>query len=49
VVPAARLSGKVVTTALTHYSLTRYYAQVLGSTPLAAGAQAPDMKAAFGL
>lgn len=49
VVLAARLSGKVVTTALTHYSLTRYYAQVLGSTPLAAGAKAPDMKAAFGL
>ncbi len=49
VVLNARLSGKVVTSALTHYSLTRYYAQVLGATPLAAGAKAPDMKAAFGL
>ncbi len=45
----SRLSGAVVTTALTHYSLTKYYAQVLGATPLGAGAKAPDMKAAFGL
>jgi phosphatidylinositol-3-phosphatase len=49
VVLAARLSGKVVTTALTHYSLTRYYAQVLGAAPLRGGATAPDMKLAFGL
>ena len=30
------LAGKVVDTPLTHYSLTRYIAQVLGVTPLAA-------------
>jgi len=44
-----RLSGKVVSTALTHYSLTRYIAQVLGVAPLLNGATAPDMRAAFGL
>jgi hypothetical protein len=44
-----RLAGKVVTTALTHYSLTRYIAQVLGVAPLQNGATAPDMKSAFGL
>lgn len=49
VVMQASLSNKVVTTALTHYSLTRYYAQVLGVTPLRGGVTAPDMKAAFGL
>jgi phosphatidylinositol-3-phosphatase len=43
------LSGKVVGTPLTHYSLTRYIAQVLGVTPLMNGKTAPDMKAAFGL
>lgn len=49
VVMHAGLNGKVVTTPLTHYSLTKYYAQVLGVTPLLNGANAPDMKAAFGL
>jgi hypothetical protein len=44
-----RLSHKVVTTHLTHYSLTRYIAQVLGVAPLRNGRSAPDMKAAFGL
>lgn len=44
-----RLSGKVVSTPLTHYSLTRYIAQVLGVAPLRNGATAPDMQAAFGL
>ena len=44
-----RISHKVVSTPLTHYSLTRYIAQVLGVTPLHNGATAPDMKAAFGL
>jgi hypothetical protein len=44
-----RLSHKVVTSGLTHYSLTRYLAQVLGVKPLDNGATAPDMKAAFGL
>lgn len=44
-----RIAHKVVTTPLTHYSLTRYIAQVLGVTPLENGATAPDMRAAFGL
>jgi acid phosphatase len=43
------LSHKVVDTPLNHYSLTRYIAQVLGVSPLGNGADAPDMKAAFGL
>ena len=46
---STRLSHKVVTTHLTHYSLTRYIAQVLGVAPLRNGRSAPDMKAAFGL
>lgn len=46
---STRLSGKVVTSRLTHYSLTRYVAQVLGVHPLLNGAEAPDMRAAFGL
>lgn len=49
VVLNAALNGKVVTATLTHYSLNRYYAQVLGVPPLRSGATAPDMRAAFGL
>ena len=44
-----RLSHQVVTTELTHYSLTRFMAQVLGVPPLGEGATAPDLEAAFGL
>lgn len=44
-----RISHKVVSTPLTHYSLTRFIAQVLGVTPLQNGANAPDLRAAFGL
>jgi acid phosphatase len=44
-----RLSHKVVDTGLTHYSLTRYIAQVLRVAPLKNGATAPDMRTAFGL
>ncbi|WP_155918263.1 alkaline phosphatase family protein [Marmoricola sp. URHB0036] len=44
-----RISHKVVTTPLTHYSLTRFIAQLLGVKPLKNGATAPDMAAAFGL
>ncbi len=40
---------KVVTSPLTHYSLTRYIAQVLGVPPLGKSATAPDLKSAFGL
>jgi acid phosphatase len=43
------LSHRVVSTPLTHYSLTRFIAQVLGVVPLMHGRTAPDMKAAFGL
>ncbi len=49
VVMNASLHGKVVTTALNHYSLTRYYDQVLGAPPLNNAATAADMQAAFGL
>jgi len=44
-----KISHKVVSAPLTHYSLTRFIAQVLGVPPLQDGAKAPDMKAAFGL
>jgi hypothetical protein len=44
-----RLSAKVASTPLTHYSLTRFIAQVLGVEPLKQGGTAPDMKEAFGL
>lgn len=43
------LHGTVVATPLTHYSLTRYVAQILGVAPLRNGATAPDMRAAFGI
>jgi len=43
------LTGKVVGTPLTHYSLTRYIDEVLGVDPLREAAHAPDLKAAFGL
>ena len=47
----ASLDGRhaVVSTPLTHYSLTRLYAQVSGAVPLAAGATAPDLASAFDL
>ena len=48
VVMHAGTPHRVVTTALTHYSLTRYYAQVNGTTPLLKAGTAPDMRAAFG-
>lgn len=44
-----RLSHKVVDTPLTHYSLTRFIAEVLDVTPLGQGAGAPDLRTAFGL
>lgn len=40
---------QVVSTALTHYSLSRMLSQVSGSTGLNNAASAPDMAAAFGL
>ncbi len=43
------LDGVVVDTPLTHYSLTRFIADVLGVEPLGEGSDAPDMAAAFGL
>jgi acid phosphatase len=44
-----RLSHKVVTSHLTHYSLNRYIAHVLGVPAVRHGATAPDLRAAFGL
>jgi acid phosphatase len=44
-----RLHHRMVTSPLTHYSLTRFIAQVLGVKPLQNGATAPDLKTAFGL
>jgi hypothetical protein len=43
-----RLHHKVVTTPLTHYSLTRFIGQVLHQSPLGQGRTAPDLRAAFG-
>ena len=44
-----RIHHKVVSTPLTHYSLTAYMARILGVRPLQEGATAPDMRVAFGL
>lgn len=44
-----RLRHLVVTRPLTHYSLTRYVAEVLGVQPLGAAREAPDLRAAFGM
>jgi acid phosphatase len=49
VVAHPSLRGKVVHRRLTHYSLARLYAQVLGTSPLRRAAGAPDMARAFGL
>jgi phosphatidylinositol-3-phosphatase len=49
VVLDAGLNGAVVTTPLNHYSLTRFYAQTIGVTPLLNGATAPDLRSAFGM
>jgi phosphatidylinositol-3-phosphatase len=43
-----RLHHKVVTSPLTHYSLTRFIGQVLHQPPLRLGRTAPDMRTAFG-
>jgi hypothetical protein len=43
-----RLHHKVVGTRLTHYSLTRFIAQVLRVKPLRNGRTAPDLRTAFG-
>ncbi len=45
---STRLHHVVVTKPLTHYSLTRFIAEVLGQPPLGQGKTAPDMRAAFG-
>ena len=42
-------SHKVVSTALTHYSLSRFYSETTGGSPLRKAAAAPDMAEAFGL
>ncbi len=45
---STRLSHVVTDTTLTHYSLTRFIAQILGVKPLGQGLEAPDMVSAFG-
>ena len=42
-------TGTVVSTPLTHYSLSRLYSQVVGAPPLRKAAHAPDLAAAFNL
>ena len=49
VVAAPGLTGKLVTTALTHFSLTGLYDDVIGAPKLRAAATAPSFAAAFGL
>jgi acid phosphatase len=44
-----RLHHAVVSTPLTHYSLTRFIDQVIGAEPLEKAATAPDLRPAFGL
>lgn len=44
-----RLSGKVVASAATHYSLTRWLDANVGAPLLRSGATAPDLKSAFGI
>ena len=43
------MTGKVVTAALTHYSLTGLYDDVIGTPKLREAATAPSFAAAFGL
>ncbi|HWJ82519.1 MAG TPA: alkaline phosphatase family protein [Nocardioides sp.] len=49
VVAHPALSGVVASTPLTHYSLSRAYADVAGFAPLGEASGAPDLLAAFGL
>jgi acid phosphatase len=49
VVAAPGVTGKVVTAALTHYSLTGLYDDVIGAAKLRDAATAPSFAAAFGL
>jgi hypothetical protein len=42
-------SGTVVSTPLSHYSLSRLYSEVVGAAPLREAASAPDLGAAFHL
>ena len=43
------VTGKVVTAALTHYSLAGLYDEVIGAAKLREAAAAPSFAAAFGL
>jgi phosphatidylinositol-3-phosphatase len=49
VVAQPSLAGKVVTSPLTHYSLSAFLSAMSGSTPLRSAANAPSFAAAFGL
>ena len=48
-VAAPALTGKVVTTPLTHHSLTGLYTDVIGIPRLRSAADAPPFATAFGL
>lgn len=49
VVCDVHLSGKVVTTSLNHYGLSRWLSETVGAPPLKHAATATDMRTAFGL
>jgi hypothetical protein len=49
VVCDVHLHGIVVTTALNHYSLNRFYSQTVRAAPMRKGKTATNMRAAFGL
>lgn len=48
VVCDVNLHGEVVTTSLNHYSLSRWYSNIVGDTGLNNAATAPNMETAFG-
>jgi phosphatidylinositol-3-phosphatase len=49
VVCDVNLNGKVVSTSLNHYSLSRWLSETVGAPPLLYAAKATDMRDAFGL
>ena len=49
VVLSPRVSHRVVTTPLSHYSLSKLYSTTCGSPQLRQAASAPSLAAAFGL
>jgi phosphatidylinositol-3-phosphatase len=49
VLSSAEPRGQVVANALTHYSLSGFYSEIIGATALGEAAGAPSLKDAFGL